>query len=139
MSRHDRYVTRLARQADLQVEEHKLEEEKCRAEEAKGRDCIKQEKEAEKLRLREEKIKCQLEEKRQEKEAKARAVEELKRKKKEEHLRKEALKSQLEETIDTLQEKRAVLELARQATDDELQQVGRDILLAENEKKISGR
>ena len=102
-------MTKLARQAHLQVEEHKLE--KCHAEEANERDCIKQKKEAEKLRLREERIKCQLEKKRQEKEAKARAVEELKHKEKK-HLRKEALKSQLEETIHTLQEKRAVLELA---------------------------
>ena len=91
------------------------------------------------MRLREEKIKCQLEEKRQEKETKTKVVEELKCKEKEQHLRKEARISELAEAINMLQEKRAVLELARQATDDELQQVGREILLAESEKSnLSG-
>ena len=67
MLRHDRYVTRLARQAHLQVEECKPEEEKFCAEEAEKRHRDKQDKKAERLRLREEKIKCQLEEKRHEK------------------------------------------------------------------------
>ena len=55
-------------------------------------------------------------------------------KEKEQHLRKEARISELKGAINTLQEKRAALELARQATDDELQQVGREIVLAESEK-----
>ena len=44
-------MTRLARQAHLQVEEFKLEVQKSRAEEAEKRHHDKQEKEAERLRL----------------------------------------------------------------------------------------
>ena len=131
MLRHDHYVTRLARQAHLQVEECKLQEEKFCTEEAEKRHCDKQDKKAERLRQTEEKIKCELEEKRQ---SKASVVQQLKCKEKEQHFRKEARISELEGAINTLQEKRAALELARQATDDELQQVGREIVLAESEK-----
>ena len=97
------------------------------------RDCIRQEKEAERLRVQEEMIQHSLEEKRQKIEAKARVVEEVKCKEKVEHLRKEALRSKLEGTIASLQEKGAVLELARPAADD-IHQVGREIFLLENER-----
>ena len=43
----DHQTTRLARQVHLQAEELKLKEEKCHAMEAEERDCIRQEKEAE--------------------------------------------------------------------------------------------
>ena len=72
MSRHDRYTTRLARQAHLQAEEQKLKEKKGRAVEAEEQDHIRQQKEAVRLRVQEEKIQRSLEEKRQKIEAKAR-------------------------------------------------------------------
>ena len=59
-------MTRLARQAHLQVEECKLEEKKSCDEEAEKRHRDKQDKKAERLRLREEKMKFQLEENRKE-------------------------------------------------------------------------
>ena len=103
--------------------------------EAEERDCITQEKEAERLRVWEEKIKRSLEEKREKIEANTRVVEELKCKEKE-HLRKEALRSQLEGTIASLQKNGAVLELARQAANDDIQQVGREILRCKKEMVI---
>ena len=86
----------------MQAEEQKLKEEKGRAVEAEEQDRIWQQKETERLRVREEMILRSLEEKKQKIEAKAGVVEELKCKVKEEHLKKEALRSKLEGTIASL-------------------------------------